>query len=207
MHGGDDAERGEGSRKEVADAGTRRHPTAPGRSGGGDHATHRLRHDVEGGPVGVGALAGARVAEAADGGVDDARVAGAERLVADAQAVDHAHPGILDHRVDRLGEAKEGIAVLLGLEIEDDAALVAVDAGEVAPVVAPLRVVGSGSQVARHVPERWLHLDHVRAEIREQHGAEGPREGLGEVEDAQVGQRSGSLTHLRGSPWPSGCGA
>ena len=55
--------------------GPQRRPPLSGVPGDADEAAHRLRDDVVGRQVGVWAGAGARVAEAADGGVDEARVA------------------------------------------------------------------------------------------------------------------------------------
>src|SRR5438309_1135148 len=51
-------------------------------------------------------------------------------------------------------------------------------------------VFGEGWHTARHVALGWLDLDHVGAEVGQQHRAEGPGERLGQVEDAQVGERS-----------------
>ena len=136
MDAGNNAERHECSGEQIADGGASR--VARGTRGTVDvgEAAHRLGDDVEGRPVGVGALAGARVAEAAQRRVDDLRVALADHLVAQPKPVHHAGPHVLEHRVGVFAQAEEGLAVGLVLQVERDAALVAVDAAEVAAEVA-----------------------------------------------------------------------
>src|SRR5437667_364687 len=201
VDGRDEAEGGERAREEVADA----RPAgdagrAPRRAGRGDDAAHALRDDVEGRPFGVRARSRARIPEAADGGVDETRVPLPQALVADAEPVHHADLGVLDHRVHALGEAEEGVAVGLGLQVEDDAPLVPGDAREVAAVVAALAVLGEGRHAARHVALRRLDLDSVRAEVGEEHRAEGAGEGLRQAEEAEVGERARRACH-RAAQW------
>src|SRR5437868_158951 len=64
-----------------------------------DDTAHALRDDVEGGPLRVRADPGPRIAEAADGGVDETRVPLAEALPPDAEAIHHPDPGVLDDRI------------------------------------------------------------------------------------------------------------
>ena len=83
------------------------HDVAVGGAGDRHEPAHGLGDDVVGRPVGVGAGAGAGVTEAADGGVDELRVAGGQGLVADAEPVHHAGSAVLDDHVDRRGEGEE----------------------------------------------------------------------------------------------------
>src|SRR5205807_1557611 len=74
---------------------------------------------------------------------------------------------------------------------EHHAALVAVDAGEVA-TVSPLGVVFvEGRDHAGHVAVGRLDLDDVGAEVGEQHGAERAGQRLGQIDDADTVQWTG----------------
>src|SRR5207245_843668 len=66
--------------------------------------------------------------------------------------------------------------------------------------VAALAVRGEGRHAARHVALRRLDLDNVRAEVGEEHRAEGAGEGLRQVEDAEVGERARWACH-RAAQW------
>ena len=186
---------------------------APGAVDVGE-AAHRLGDDVEGGPVGVGALAGPRVAEAAQRRVDDPRVALADRLVAQPEPVHHAGAHVLEHGVGLLAQAEEGLAVGVVLQVERDAALVPVDAAEVAAEVAAAvdarlalgrvdEVFGDGRRGAGHVAGRRLHLDHVGAEVGEDGRAERPGERHRAVDDDEVAERA--LVHGVGLAWRPEC--
>ena len=196
----DDPERAERPGEEVADAraaGDAARARRPGRS---DDAAHALRDDVERRPLGVGTRAGPGIAEAADRRVDEPRVPHAQPLVADAETVHHADAGVLHHGVGPVDEAEEDVPVGGRAQVEHHRALVPIDAREVASVVAALAIGGKGRQRAAHVALRRLDLHHVGAEVGEQHRAEGPREGLRQVEDAEVGERSGARGGHRSPP-------
>ena len=59
---------------------------------------------------------------------------------------------------------------------------------------------------ARHVAARRLDLDHVGAEVGEQHGAVGAGQHLGEVDHPQPAQRAAAARH-RLTDRPSDCAA
>ncbi len=173
------------------DAGPAAEGVAPGGAGDGDEPAHGLGDDVVGRPVLVGARAGPGVAETSDGRVDQPGSHRPHRVVADAEAVHDAGLRVLDERVRPFDEPQQRVAAVGGLEVEHDAALVAVDAGEVA-AVRPLAVLPrERPAVARHVPGRRLDLDHVRAEVGQQHRAERPGQRLRGVDDPQARQRAG----------------
>ena len=122
------------------------------------------------------------------------------------EPVHHAGAHVLEHRVGLLAQAEKDLAIALVLEIEHDAALVAVDAAEVAAEVATAvdarlalggmdEVLRDRRRGARHVAPRRLHLDHVGAEVGEDRRAEGPGERHRAVEDDEVAERA--LAHGR----------
>ena len=173
-------------------------PAPPGRPSSPvvpTHAAHALSHDVEGGPVAVGALAGARVAEAAHRGVDQGGPAGAQGFVAEADALHDPGAKVLDQGIGAVDQPQRHAAVPLVAQVEDDAALVAVDAGKVATVVAALPIRGEGAEPPGEVALRGLHLDHVGTEVGEEHGAKGPRQGPGQIEDGGARERAGGGRH------------
>ena len=204
MDPGDDAERHESAGEQIADGGAA--GIAAGAVGAVDvgETAHRLRHDVEGGPVGVGTLAGPGIAEAAKRRVDDPGVALPDDFVAQPKPVHDAGAHVLEHRVGVFAQAEEGLAVGFVLEVERDAALVAVDAAEVTAVVAASvdarlalggvdEVLGNRRRRPRHVAGRRLDLDHVGAEVGEDRRAEGPGEGHRAVDDCEVAE--GACAH------------
>ena len=99
VDGRHDPERQQRRRVDVADARADARADRAGLAGRGDEPAHRLGDDVERGPVGVRALAGARVAEPTDGAVDEPRVDLRQRLVAEAEPVEHAGAEVLDDHV------------------------------------------------------------------------------------------------------------
>ena len=95
-------------------------------AGVGDHPAHRLGDHVVGRPRRVRAGTGARVAEAADRAVHQLRVGLAQHLVAESQRLHHAGAEVLDDDVGRVDQATQDRRVGRVLQVERDAALVAV---------------------------------------------------------------------------------
>ena len=193
MHGSDHAEGHQGAGIQVADAGAGRIATglARGRRRTVDvgEATHALGNDVEGRPIRIGALASAPVAEATHCAIDDGRIAGANGLVAAAEPVHDAVARVLDHGIDPLRELEKEFPVVRILQVERDASLVAVDAGEVAAIVAARprfrrrggEVLRVRRQAAAQIPGRRLHLDDVGAQVSQHRRAEGAGQGHGAI--------------------------
>ena len=98
--------------------------------------------------------------------VDDARVDLRERLVVDAEAVLHVGPEVLDHHVGLLDQAQEDREAFRRLQVERDAALVAVQVLEVRPSRGPPGLAAP--------PLRRLDLDDVGAPVGELAHAVGP---------------------------------
>jgi hypothetical protein len=105
-------ERHQRARIQIAHAGPARIADAIPGAGDVRQPAHALGDDVERRPVHVGALPGARIAEAAHRRVDDARVAGGDHLVAAAEAVHDAGTGVLEHGVGLLAHAQKDLAVV-----------------------------------------------------------------------------------------------
>ena len=120
----------------------------------------------------VAGLLGARAvgAVAADGDVDELRVDGCERFVAEAEAIHHAGPEALDERVGGLGERQQRFAASSRRFSSTERLLRSVTHVK-RRRVADLRLVGAH----RVAGAGLLDLDHVRAEVGEQRGGEGAR--------------------------------
>src|SRR6185295_6125368 len=92
-----------------------------------DHAALGLQDEVERRAVAVRAV----LAEPRDGAVDDALVPLARRLVVEPEPLESVDPEVLQHDVALLDELEEELLAFRLLEIDDDAALVAMQADEI----------------------------------------------------------------------------
>ncbi len=110
-----------------------------------------------------------------DGAVDEARVAGEQRVAPDAEALRHAGREALEHHVGAVGELEEAFVVAGVLQVEHDAA----------PAAQPHR---RRRERAERVTAGRFDLDDVGAVVGEQHAGEGPGHALSEVEDPQSGE-------------------
>ena len=100
-------------------------------------------------------------------------------LVPQGERVHGAGAIVLDQDVRARGQGPEDLLPARFLQVEDDAALVAVDAPEAGTLGA-----AASRHRARGVAVRRLDLDHVGAQVPEEHRAEGAGHDLGRVEDA-----------------------
>ena len=107
-------------------------------------------------------------------------------LFSDAEAVCHAGAIVLDDRVGLDGEATHDIAAVLLLEIDHDAALVAVEVEEGGGHAALERAAEEAGRIALG----WFDFDHVGAEVTEHHRAKRSRHNLGEIQDAKPNEWS-----------------
>jgi hypothetical protein len=140
-----------------------------------------LHHEVVAGIAGTGAGP-----EAADRRVDDRGIGGRDRLVVQAEPAQPPGPEVLDHHVGACGELAGDRHVVRVLQVERDGSLVAVDAEEVRRLAVAHRWHPGPGVVAA----RTLHLDHLGAEVREQHGGVRSGQDAGEVGDQQPAQWS-----------------
>ena len=106
-------------------------------------------------------------------------VLGAELGVVDPERVEHAGVLGLDDDVGRRREATEGVATVVGVEVEHDAALRRVVVPPPQAAVGVVLVAGEGPVGARHVAAGRFDDDHVGPEVPEE---------LGAVRAAVVGQ-------------------
>src|SRR5262249_43930563 len=131
----------------------------------------------------AGALAvGAVLAIAGDGADDEPRIALPQGLVRQAQPGQHSRPEALQQHVGPIHEAEQRVATSWVLEVDGDAALVAVDRQE--------RLANSALE-RRHaagvVAQAWLlNLDDVGAKIGKHLGGVAAGEQTSEVQYAQA---------------------
>ena len=134
--------------------------------------------DVVTGTQGVGA----GLAIAGDAAQHDARVALGQHLVAEAEARHHARAKAFDDDVGGLDQAQEQRAPFGLLEVQAQAALVAVD-----DLVEPARVAAHRAHGARVVAGAGVFdLDDVGAVIGQMLGGQGAGKEAGEIEDAHA---------------------
>ena len=135
-----------------------------------------------------------RLAEAAQCGVDEPRVCRRQnRLVPQAKTIHHPGPKALDQHVGAFDQSQQHVATSGGLEVQGQAAFIPVDEQEYGAAVALARRI-----VPRRIAAvRVFDLDHVSAQVGQQHRAERPRQQPREVEDTQA---------LEGGHRRSGCG-
>ena len=159
-------------------------------AGDAQQPAHALGDEVEAAPIGIGAGA----PEAGNLAIDQPRVGLLQPVVAEAEALHGAAAVVLDHHVGGLEKPAHHLLAALGLQIDGDAALVAVhhhegrrfaldiDGGEAAGIVA------TGDS---------LDLDHLGAEIGQQHARGRPGHDVGELDDGDAPERSvGVRRHL-----------
>ena len=154
-----------------------------GVTGDARDAHHRLDREVHRRPVAVTAV----VAVAAAARVDQSRVRGPHRVVANAEAIHHARGIILEHHVRDGDQPEELLAARLGLQVQADAALADVERHE--------RIPGAVCErpVTQVVAGRRLDLDDIRARLREQKPGIRAVVDLTEVENAEAVERQLAL--------------
>lgn len=127
----------------------------------------------------------AGLAEAGDRGIDEARVGGTEGLRADAESLGDAGTEIFNDYIGLCGDALGEFAVRSEFQIENGAFLIAVQPQEVGAYA-----VEEGRTPAPGFVAAWLFdLDDAGAEIGQEHGAHGARDGAGEIEDLDTLER------------------
>ena len=183
---GDDAEREVDAGTGVADGDPGAHRAFAGPAGDRHEPAHALRDLVEAGAVGVRPV----LPEAADAGVDDARIDLAHRLVIDAEPQFHLRPVILNDHIRGLRHLLEDRHPFGRLEVQRHAPLVAVHVLEIRPVPAVV-----------HGPFLFsglLDLDDVGAPVGKlPHGRRAGARAR-EIEDGKAGQRPLALVFRHG---------
>src|SRR6266478_9831712 len=149
---------------------------------------HALGDLVDARPLGVGP----GLAEPGDAAIDYSRVDLLHRFVIDAEAMLYGRAKVLDDNVGLLRELEKNRFALLGLQVERQAALVAVQVLEIEPLA---------SRTGHITPRlaRRLDLDDVGAPIGELANRSRPGAGMTQIENGVTGQRQCSDAHDRGS--------
>ena len=166
---------------------------AVGVGGAGDRhqPADGLDDEVVAGPVGRRAARSV----ARDREVDEPRVERPQRLVVEPEPGEAIAPEVLDQDV-RVGQQPAQDRRAVGaLEVEAEAALVAVDREEIGGGPRPGldRADPRRTPAAGRIALRWLDLDHLGAEVAEQHRAVRPGQDRRAVDDAESGERAGGL--------------
>ena len=131
---------------------------------------------------------GSALAKPGNAAIDDARVDLFYRFVINPEPVFHLRTEILDDHIGLLGQLEKDRLALLGLQVEGQAALVAVQI---------LKVKALASRAGDIAPRfaRRLDLDHIGAPIGELAHRCRPGASMTEVENSEAGQRQGSDAH------------
>ena len=168
------ADDGEHAAHDVDDrgAGAQRLAGRPGHVGKPGHELHDF---VERRAVLVGAAE-----KALERAIDQARICFRKIVVAAAEPVHGAGRVVLDHDVGCCRQAMQQRAAFVGLEVDGDAALVAVEGAEEAG--------GKADQPPGGIAGHRLDLDHVGAEIGEDQARARAHDGVAEFEHANAGK-------------------
>ena len=108
-------------------------------------------------------------------------------LIAEAEPFHGARREVLDQHVGAGDQPAQDFLAAVGLQVEHDAALVAVHHQEGRGLVADLRRHGMPGVVA---VRPFLDLDDVGAHVGEHQGAGRTSHHMGEIDDLQAGQRA-----------------
>ncbi|MNC17418.1 hypothetical protein D3C75_652970 [compost metagenome] len=150
-------------------------------------AGHHLHHLVQRQAVVVRAAEEAFVR-----GIDQPRVALAQRCVVQAQLVHTPRLEVLDEHVGGVDQLQHGVAAFRRFDIDGDALLVAVEGAEEARPRA--------QQAARAVTAQGFDLDHFGAKVTEDHAAGRPHDHVRNLDDTDAVQgKSGHRATPRSS--------
>ena len=138
---------------------------------------HRLDRQVEGELVRVGPGA----AESRGRGIDQPGIHLQEGVGPEAEPRHDSGSEVLHQHVRRAAELEQKLPAALGFQVQDDAALAAVQRAE--------RIVAVTCPLPRHVAVRRLDLDDLRPRHRHQEGGVRSLEDVTEIEDAHACER------------------
>src|ERR1043165_1027113 len=131
---------------------------------------------------------------------DDLRIDALQRVVGDAQPLGLIATQIVEPRIGRAHQLVEYAARLRVLQVEREAALVAVERLEEMAVARP-EVVRADRAADVAALRRVLDLDHLGAEVAQQHAAERPSPVLLDRDDADAGKREHVRSLVYGAAW------
>ena len=124
--------------------------------------------------------------------VDDSRLARADRVVIEAQSLDHARAETFDEDIRAFDQAPQHRLALFILEVDGHAALAQIADDRKRRMVA----ISDTEHTTPVAISRSLDLDDLRTLLREQHGAIGSSNALAKVDDLQTG-KGGVIAHCR----------
>src|SRR5439155_21947868 len=176
----------------IADIGAVQRRRAAGYAGDAHRARGRLRDRLEAFETAIRAVG----AEALDRGVNGARVEFLHRVVAEPQSLHDAGAEILGDDIAFLDQAAGDFLPLRGLQVDDDAALVAVEQQEEKAV--ELGIVAVPQLAGAVAALRVLDLDHIGAEPGQHLRARRAGLVMGEIDDANAVERLAHLSLLEG---------
>ena len=101
----------------------------------------------------------------------------------DAKALGDAGPHVLDDDVGLLGQPHQDLAALVGLQVQRDGALVAMQVLEIRALAPAQHLVGAA------FAGRWLDPDHVGAPVGQRAHAGGTGARQGQIEHLEARQR------------------
>src|SRR5207244_10954045 len=127
---------------------------------------------------------GSALAEARYRRVDDARIDGFDVRGAEAELVERTRPVRLEHHVRYARELEQDLDRLRSLEIEHEAAFVAIERDE-----AHALAVAARRRRAPHVALRRFDLEHVGAHVGEQRAGERAGDEICQLDDSNSRQR------------------
>ena len=152
------------------------HRALPRQPGDPHQPAHALRDLVEARPVAIRAV----LPEARYAAIDEPRVERLQGFVVDTEPEFHVRAIVLDHDIHRLDQPVEDRAAVRFLEVERQAALVAMQVLEIRAVAVARHVVA----LARH-----LDLDDVGAPISQMPGAGGSGARARQIQHLEAGKR------------------
>src|SRR5271169_3889076 len=185
--GGEDRDRQMHAGAGIADIGAVDHRRTARLAGDAHRTGCRLRHRLEAFELAVGTVG----TEPLDRSIDHARIQRLDGLVTEAQPVHDTRSEVLGDDVGVFDQPAGDLLALLGPQIDDGAALVAVEQQEVKAV--EVRIVGIPQPPRPVAMGRALDLDHIGTEPCQHLGARGTRLVVREIDDADAFE---SLTHL-----------
>ncbi len=130
QQGDEDADGAIHPRGQIGDRDADPHRPLAGQAGDRHEPAHALRDLIEAGTAAIGTV----LAEAGDAAIDDARIDRAQRLVVDAEAMLDVGAVVLDQHVGLRRHAPQDLLARLLLQVEGQAALVAVEVLEIEAV-------------------------------------------------------------------------
>jgi hypothetical protein len=190
--GGADREGCGEAAQDVGDGEARAQGAGAGRAGGAHHPRQALDDLV----VGRAPAQGAVGAEPGHRAVDQAGVDRAQVLPAEAQALQHARPEVLQQHVGAAHQAGHGLPAAGGLQVQGQGALARVLRQERRAQSASVQLRRGAELACQVTGSGDLDLDHVGAHERQLVPGVGSGQDVGHVQDAHPRERQGPLPGL-----------